>query len=123
RLPLMPQQRAEIEARLTDAKNELEKSKREYEQRLREGKLALARGDANEAFRSFERAADIADDQMLPWGFVEEQQLELARANLPHQTQKVAKAMDFRSATKRRRAGPELHVSEAIIGGLDTFTA
>lgn len=120
RFPLAPEKRADIEKKQQAAKDQLAKLRAEYENKLRNARESLQRGDSFDAYRAFVRASDIADDQGFPWTFVEEQQLELAKSELPD----AKKGVIVRAATarkKRRATSAQPQESEAIIGSVDTF--
>ena len=116
---LQPERKQDLEKKLQAAKEQLQKLKAEFENKLRTAKESLIRGDAFDAYRAFSRASDIADDQGFQWTFVEEQQLELAKSELPEG--KKSAAVRHASRKKRRATSAQPQEAEAIIGSVDTF--
>jgi tetratricopeptide (TPR) repeat protein len=111
--------RADIEKKLQAARDKLVVVKQEYEDKIARGKDRLRGGDAREASRLLTRAADIADDNDLPWGFAEQQLLEQARIDAPAPTQRVSQ----HDSDPRRRHRRPVAETEMIVGSVDTFAS
>jgi tetratricopeptide (TPR) repeat protein len=121
RFALAPERRAEVEKQISEATEQLQKLRVEYENKLRSAKLSLKKGDTFDAYRAYARAADIAEDQGFPWTFVEEQQLELARSELPETKKNGASGRSLSTRKKRRATSAQPKEEEAIIGAVDSF--
>jgi tetratricopeptide (TPR) repeat protein len=118
RFSLGADRQKDVEKKQAAAKEQLAKLKSEFESKLRSARESFARGDSFDAYRAFTRAADMADDQGFEWTFEEEQQLELARADLPESK----RAAVSRAPKKKRRAtSAQPQEAEAIVGAVDTF--
>ncbi len=115
RCPLMSAERSAVEKKHKAASAQLAKLRKEYDDKLRLARTAMGKSDAVEAYRALNRANDIANDQGFPWTFLEEQQLELARSELPPAQREA-------SLKKRRHATSAMPKEEqAIVGAVDTF--
>ncbi len=118
RFSLASEKQKDVEKKQAAAKEQLARLKIEFETKLRSARDSFARGDSFDAYRAFTRAADMADEQGFEWTFEEEQQLELARTDLPdNKRSAVARA----PKRKRRATTLQPQEAEAIIGAVDTF--
>jgi hypothetical protein len=120
--PVSANDKPALEKKLHAASDQVAKLKKEYEEKLRSARDALVRGDALDAYRALTRASDIAEDQNFPWTFVEDQELELAKAELPaNQRSSIQKHASMKKKRRATTAAPK--EEEAIVGAVDTFAS